>query len=93
MSLLAVVVPDLPAVDMPEIFAAVPVEFKLTPGVAYMRLLSTTSVMASVKRKAVESLRTRLVSGSFSKRTFPLWSKIFVKKTGFVYMPPLAMVA
>ena len=77
-------VPDLPALDIPGIFATALVEFKLTPEDANMRLLSMDWDIASVRRNAVESLRTRFVSGSFSRRTFPLWSRIWVKKTGFV---------
>ena len=77
-------VPDLPALDIPGIFAAALVEFKLTPEDANMRLLSMDWDIASVRRNAVESLSTRFVSGAFSRSTFPLWSRIWVKNTGFV---------
>ena len=51
--------------------ARVLVELTLTPELAKMRLACMESFMASVSRNAVESLRTRWVSGSLSMSSFP----------------------
>ena len=71
-SLLAVVVPDLPAQLMPEILERVEVEFTLTPPREYFRLETMDWAMASVSRKAVLSFSTRFFSGVLSISTLPL---------------------
>ena len=47
------------------------VELTLTPELAKMRLACMESSMASVSRNAVESFRTRWVSGSLSMSSLP----------------------
>ena len=70
-SLLLLVVPLLPAADMFGRAARVLVELTLTPELAKMRLACMESSMASVSRNAVESFRTRWVSGSLSMSSLP----------------------
>ena len=65
------VVPLLPAADIPDRAALVLVELMDTPERANFRFAFMESAMASVSRKAVESFNTCRVSGSLLMSTFP----------------------
>ena len=75
----------MPAADMLERAARVLVELMGDmPERIYFLLAFKDSDMASVRRKAVESLSTCLVSGSLSISVLPLWSSILVKNLGLM---------